>query len=136
MAIMAKTNYLDALENSRSLFDFIFNTEFACSSKSYSSCTMSPFWQVAVKRKNALYYHLELHNNTVFFCDCHTPYTCTVVPRFSTSSQFEQFSFRPKNPSEFEHSGWEPKKAEWSRNALCARSRWNEKSRVEPNRTR
>ena len=38
--------------------------------------------------------------------------------------------------SVFEHSGWESKRAEWSRNALRARSRGNEKSRVEPKRTR
>ena len=36
----------------------------------------------------------------------------------------------------FEHLGWEPERAEWSRNALRARSRGNEKSRVEPKRTR
>ena len=37
--------------------------------------------------------------------------------------------------SMFEHSDWEPKRAEWSRNALRAQSRGNEKSRVEPKRT-
>ena len=36
----------------------------------------------------------------------------------------------------FEHSGREPKRAEWGRSALSARSRGNKKSRVEPKRTR
>ena len=53
----------------------------------------------------------------------------TVVLRFSISSLFEQFSF---STSVFEHSSWEPKRAEWSRNALRARSRGNDKSRMEP----